>query len=66
MKKKFIKKIFKKEENLYEQELDVLNAKLSWSEAARHIGDIFIMNEIDPYSSIAVKFTEIVHSHFRK
>ncbi|MBS4027401.1 MAG: hypothetical protein KGZ58_02090 [Ignavibacteriales bacterium] len=66
MKKKFIKKIFKKEESLYEQEIDMLEHKQSWSEAARHIGDIFIANEIDPYSSIAVKFTEIIHSRFRK
>jgi len=58
-----VKKIFKKDEARYGQALD---AFASWSEAAREIGNIFIANEIDPYSSVAVKFTEVVHSRFRK
>ena len=66
MKKKFVKKIFRKDEQRYEQAIDTLNSFSTWSEAAREIGNIFIANEIDPYSSVAVKFTEVVHSRFRK
>ena len=66
MKNKFVKKIFRKDEQRYEQAIDTLNSFSTWSEAAREIGNIFIANEIDPYSSVAVKFTEVVHSRFRK
>ncbi len=64
--KKFTKKIFKRNEHSYEQAMDKLNSFASWGEAKRSVGDIFTYNDVDPYSSIAIKFSEIVYSRFLK
>jgi hypothetical protein len=64
--KKFIKKIFKRDGDAYEQAMDTLNGFSSWGEAKRSVGDIFTYNDVDPYSSIAIKFSEIVYSRFLK
>jgi hypothetical protein len=66
MQKKFTKKIFRRNETEYQQAIDNINAMQSWNEARLYIGDIFIYNDIDPYSSAAAKFTDVVHSWFRK
>jgi len=65
MQKKFTKKIFRRSEAEYQKAIDTLNAMQSWNEARLYIGDIFIHNEIDPYSSAAAKFTDVIHSWFR-
>lgn len=62
--KKFLKRIFKKDDAFYASSLHTLNAMTSWKEASIYIDKILIANDVDPYSSEAVRFSELVHHHF--
>ncbi len=62
--KRFIKRIFRKNENDYVNAIAELNATKSWKDASVYIDEIFIMNDIDPYIPDAVRFTEITYQKF--
>jgi hypothetical protein len=62
--KRFIKKIFNKNENEYIAAITEINNMSSWKQASVYIDEIFIMNEIDPYTPEAVRFTEIAYRRF--
>lgn len=62
--KRFIKKIFNKNENDYLNALIEINKMTSWKQASVYIDEIFIMNEIDPYTPEAVRFTEVAYKRF--
>lgn len=62
--KKFAKKIFRQDESSLATALDVMTGIATWKEASKYIDEIFIRNNIDPYSSEAVKFTEVVFQRF--
>lgn len=62
--KRFIKKIFNKNENDYLNSLIEINNMSSWKQASVYIDEIFIMNEIDPYTPEAVRFTEVAYKRF--
>ncbi len=59
--KKFLKKIFKKDEAHYNTAIDSINSMKSWKEASVFIDEIFIMNDVDPYSKEAVRFTDLIY-----
>jgi hypothetical protein len=62
--RRFIKKIFRKDESYYAASLNALNALSSWKEASVYIDKILIANDVDPYSNEAVRFSEVVHERF--
>lgn len=62
--RRFLKKIFKRDESYYRSSIDALNGISSWKEASQYIDKIFIANDIDPYSGEAVRFSEIVHQRY--
>jgi hypothetical protein len=62
--KRFLKRIFKKDESYYRSSIDALNGITSWKEASQYIDKILIANDIDPYSSDAVRFSEVVYQRF--
>lgn len=62
--KKILRKIFKKDQAQFEQAIETLNTLKTWEEASVYLDEIFIMNDIDPFSKAAVKFTDIVHSRY--
>jgi hypothetical protein len=62
--KRFIKKIFNKNENDYLDMVNEINKLSSWKQASVFIDEIFIMNEIDPYAQEAVRFTELAYRKF--
>jgi len=64
--KKYIKKIFRKNEEIFHRSIDILNGKPSWREASEHIDDIFLKNDVDMYSRIAVKFTDDIYKRYLK
>ncbi|GEM_PF-1147598 len=64
--KKYIKKLFQKKEDAYEQSIRVLNAKPSWREASEYIDELFIKFDVDMYSRIAVKFTDDIYKRYLK
>ena len=62
--KKFLKRIFKKDEAHFNTTIDTLNAMTSWKEASVFIDEIFIMNDVDPFSKEAIRFTDLIYSRF--
>ncbi len=62
--KRFIKKIFLKNEKDYLDSLAEINNMQSWKQASVYIDEIFILNEIDPYLPDAVRFTELAYRKF--
>ncbi len=63
-KKKYIKKIFNRDAEAYEQAMDAINARSTWREASELIDDVFIRFNIDMYSRIAVKFTDDIYRRY--
>ncbi|HET7153525.1 MAG TPA: hypothetical protein VFJ29_07135, partial [Candidatus Kapabacteria bacterium] len=64
--KKFIKKLFRKNDPDYEKALDAMNAMQTWKEASGYIDTLFLRNGVDPYAKHAIKFTDAVYSRFIK
>lgn len=62
--RKFLKKIFKKDEAHFNTVIDTLNSITSWKEASVFIDEIFIMNDVDPFSREAIRFTDLIYSRF--
>ncbi len=63
-KRKFVRRIFRHEEEQFTAALDALSRMGGWKEASRHIDEIFISNDVDPYSAEAERFTQIVFNQF--
>ena len=65
-KKRIIKHIFKKDEFMFDHTIRGLLQKSSWSEAIEEIEELFARNKVDYFSEEAVKFVDIIQSHFVK
>ena len=63
-KKKYIKKIFGRNDEKYATAIDVLNKKVTWKEASEYIDEIFLNNDVDMYSRIAVHFTDEIYKRY--
>lgn len=62
--RRFVKKIFKHDESGYLASIETLNTLPSWKQASTYIDEIFIQNDIDPYSSEAKRFIEVVYQRY--
>lgn len=62
--RRFVKKIFKHDESGYLAAIETLNTFSSWKQASTYIDEIFIQNDIDPYSSEAKRFIEVVYQRY--
>ena len=62
--KKFIKKLFRRNDPEYERALDALNAIQTWKEASAYIDSLFLRHGVDPYAKPAISFTDAVYSRF--
>jgi len=62
--RKFVRKIFNGDGEKFDGEVGKLNRMAGWKEASRHIDEIFIANDVDPYSAEAERFNEIVFNQF--
>ncbi len=62
--KKFLKKLFNADEAHFNTAIDTLNSLKSWKEASVFIDEIFIVNDVDPYSKEAIRFTDLIFSRF--
>jgi len=65
-KRKFVKKLFSRKEHIYQEAIDTLNGKATWREASEYIDEIFLDNNIDMYSRIAVNFTDEIYKRYQK
>jgi hypothetical protein len=62
--KTFIRKIFRRHEIEFRLALDELNKITSWEEAARYLREIFLLNDVDPFSEEAILFTDKIQSRY--
>jgi hypothetical protein len=62
--KTFIKKIFHKDELLFRESLDQLNRMADWKDASQYLQQIYITNDVDPFSEEAIMFTDKVQRRF--
>lgn len=65
-KKKIIKNIFNKDENMFKDSVNNVLSKGSWPEASSLIEELFNKRKVDYFSEEAVKFVDILQSHFAK
>ena len=63
-KKKYIKKIFQRNDERYATAIDILNSKNTWKEASEYIDEIFLNNDVDMYSRVAVQFTDDIYKRY--
>lgn len=63
--KTFIRKIFQKEELLFRESLDQINRMTSWGEASKYLQQVFLTNDIDPFSEVAILFTDKIQRRFQ-
>lgn len=62
--KKFVKKIFRKQEQQYTEFLTLLNGTSSWKHASNLIDSFFYQQGINPYSKEALEFSDIVYNRY--
>ncbi|GAB4363405.1 MAG: hypothetical protein Kow0042_01270 [Calditrichia bacterium] len=62
--KKFIKKLFKKNERQYQQFTDTINKLPTWKQASILIDDIFYKIGINPYSKDALEFSDLIYNRY--
>jgi len=62
--KKFVKKIFKKDDMRYAKFINYLNQLPSWKKASAAIDEMFYQTGINPYSSIAIEFSDMVYNRY--
>lgn len=62
--KTFIKKVFNKDELLFREALDRLNMMADWREASKYLQEMYITNDVDPFSEEAILFTDKVQRRF--
>ncbi|MBI4810482.1 MAG: hypothetical protein HY800_03395 [Ignavibacteriales bacterium] len=63
-KRKFIKKIFKQDEEAYTSALNSMRELSTWKQASKSIDEIFIKYDVDPYSSEATRFIEVMFEQY--
>lgn len=62
--KRFIKKIFGQDEAAFHNALRSMSTLPGWKETSRFIDEVFISHDVDPYSSDAKRFIEVIFEHF--
>jgi hypothetical protein len=62
--KRYVRKLFGRDEAVYERAITLLNGKASWREASECIDELFVRHEVDLYSRLAVKFTDDVYKRY--
>lgn len=64
LERKVVKKIFNRNREGYEEMLNRLNEAETWREASRILDEMFIRYDVDPYSRIAIRFTDCVYGRY--
>lgn len=62
--KAFVKKLFGKNEEDFHQAIDLLSRTREWNDASLIMDQIFVQNNIDPFSKEAILFTDRIYESF--
>jgi hypothetical protein len=63
-KKRFVKKVFNKKEQQFQNFVDVINRTTTWREASYLIDDFFMREGVNPYSKDALEFTDLIYNRY--
>lgn len=64
LERKVIKKVFQRNRSEYESVLDRLNGAQNWKIASQILDELFVRNNVDPYSRTAIRFTDSVYGRY--
>jgi hypothetical protein len=62
--KRFVRSIFHKDDAAFRAALDDLNRFTAWDDASHFLDDLFVLQNIDPFSKEAVEFTDRVYGRY--
>ncbi len=62
--KKFIKKIFRKQERQFQEFITLLNGTPTWKNASILIDSFFYQQGVNPYSKEALEFSDLVYNRY--
>ncbi len=62
--KKFIKKVFKKDERHYQKFIDYLNGVATWKQASAAIDDLLYQTGVNPYARDALELSDLVYNRY--
>jgi hypothetical protein len=63
--RRIVRKIFHQDESSFTTAVTAIGSLGSWKEASKFIDEILIRNDVDPYSSEAERFVEIISRQFQ-
>lgn len=64
LERKVIKKVFQRNRSEYESVLNKLNGAQNWKVASQILDELFVRNNVDPYSRTAIRFTDSVYGRY--
>ncbi|MBI1806815.1 MAG: hypothetical protein HYR76_07185 [Ignavibacteria bacterium] len=64
--RRFVKKIFNNDEEVYRSSLESLGKLATWKQASKFIDELLIQNDVNPYSSDAERFIKIVFEQYHQ
>lgn len=64
LERKVIKKVFQRNRSEYESVLNRLNSAQNWKVASQILDELFVRNNVDPYSRTAIRFTDSVYGRY--
>ncbi len=62
--KRFVKTIFRKDDKEFREVLDRINEFTEWDEASHYLDQVFVAQDVDPFSKEAVEFTDKIYARF--
>jgi len=62
--KRFIKRLFKKQENQYNEFITVVNGTETWKDASNLIDSFFYKMNANPYSKEALEFSDLIYNRY--
>jgi hypothetical protein len=62
--KRFVRSIFHKDDTAFRAALDDLNRFAAWDDASHFLDDMFVLQNVDPFSKEAVEFTDRVYTRY--
>ncbi len=64
LERKVIKKVFNRDRDRYRSAVERILGATNWKAACQVLDEIFIANDVDPYSRTAIRFTDAVYGRF--
>ncbi len=64
LRKKFIKKVFRKDEMRYQEFIDAINKLPTWRKASALIDEFFYQAGINPYSKEALELSDLIYNRY--